>query len=160
MTRTQRIFLIGSGTIALIVVVALAYIANSTVPESALVPKYPLPTVLLDGQTISVSIADTEATRERGLGGRSGLADHEGMLFVFPQDGYYAFWMKDMEFSIDMVWLSAQGKVVFIEQNVAPSTYPNAFQPTSPARYVIELPAGFVQQYNIKIGDSAVLPKV
>lgn len=116
------------------------------------------PVVVLDGQTIQVTIAQDDATRELGLGGRTGLGSHEGMLFVFQQDGYYAFWMKDMKFSIDMVWFSADGTVVYIQPDVSPSTYPDAFKPSVPERYVLELPAGFAAQYNVHVGDRATLP--
>src|SRR3990167_10987110 len=100
-------------------------------------------TIQLNGQTIRVSVADTETAREQGLSGRAGLATDEGMLFVFLKDGKYAFWMKDMLFSIDILWLSSDGAVVFMAKNVSPDTYPRAFAPDGPARYVLELPAGF-----------------
>jgi uncharacterized membrane protein (UPF0127 family) len=160
MTTLQRNVLIVTGLCAAGVIVAAVFFARSAVPEGALLPSRPLPVVSLGGQSVSVSVADTDATRQQGLSGRAGLGDHEGKLFVFPSDGYYAFWMKDMRFSIDMVWLSARGTVVFIKANVSPDTFPQAFRPNSPARYVVELPAGFVSQYNIKNGDSAVLPQL
>lgn len=114
-------------------------------------------TVILDGQTIHVSVADTDAERAQGLSGSSGLAPDEGMLFVFPVDGKYAFWMKDMLFSIDMVWLSSDGNVRYIVRNASPDTYPQTFVSTSLARYVLELPAGFAKQYNVQVGDTARL---
>lgn len=160
MPNLQRILLFVSGALAASILGAVVFFANSTAPERVLLPKYPQPTVGIGGQSVSVSIADTDATRQRGLGGRAGLGDREGMLFLFPRDGYYAFWMKDMRFSIDIVWLDASGGVVFIKKSVSPDTYPQAFRPNSPARYVLELPAGFTSQYNIKIGDRAVLPKL
>jgi uncharacterized membrane protein (UPF0127 family) len=113
--------------------------------------------VVLAGQTIHVSIADTPALQEKGLGGRTSLAPNEGMLFVFPESGEYAFWMKDMRFSIDIVWLSDDGAVVYMAQNVSPDTYPQTFIPNEPARYVLELPAGWAKAYTMKIGDSARL---
>lgn len=112
-----------------------------------------LQTIELKGQTIRVSVADTENARGQGLSGRAGLAVDEGMLFVFPQDGKYAFWMKDMRFSIDILWLSADGGVVYMAQNVSPDTYPQDFVPNTPARYVLELPAGYVKEYTVSIGD-------
>jgi uncharacterized protein len=111
--------------------------------------------IALDGSTIRVSIADNDATRELGLGGRAGLAPDEGMLFIFPQDGIYAFWMKDMHFSIDMIWLSAGGAVVYMAQNISPDTYPKDFGPATPARYVLELLAGYAKQHGVQIGDVA-----
>lgn len=114
-------------------------------------------TVALDGKTIHVTIADTESARERGLGGRAELAPDEGMLFVFPSDGNYAFWMKDMSFPIDIIWLAADGTIVHIEQAVSPATYPETFAPETPARYVLELPAGYAKAYTVKVGDKAAL---
>src|SRR3989344_601909 len=112
-----------------------------------------LRTIDLKGQTIRISIADTETARQQGLSGRAGLAADEGMLFVFPEDGTYAFWMKDMLFSIDIVWMSADGRVVYMAENVSPDTYPQVFRPDVPARYVLELPAGYVKEYNVVVGD-------
>jgi len=112
-----------------------------------------LHTVQLDGQTIQVTIANTQASRAQGLGGRTGLANDEGMLFVFAQDGVYPFWMKDMLFSIDIIWLSDSGAVIYIAPDISPTTYPATFGPREPARYVIELLAGWASAHNVKIGD-------
>ena len=117
------------------------------------------PQVLIDGQTIDVTLALTPADQERGLGGRTGLASHEGMLFVFPTDSHNMFWMKDMEFSIDMIWFSSNGTVIYIQPNVAPDTYPEAFGPQGLSRYVLEVPANFASSNHIQIGDKAVLPQ-
>lgn len=112
-----------------------------------------LRTIELKGQTIRVSVADTESARGQGLSGRAGLAADEGMLFVFPEDGEYAFWMKDMLFPIDILWISADGTVVYMAENVSPDTYPQSFRPNAPARYVLELPAGYAEAHAVEIGD-------
>lgn len=112
-----------------------------------------LRTIQLKGQSIRISIADTETARQQGLSGRAGLAADEGMLFVFPEDGKYAFWMKDMLFSIDILWLSGDGAVVYMAENVSPDTYPQNFQPLVSARYALELPAGYAKEYNVVVGD-------
>ncbi|HCM43539.1 TPA: hypothetical protein DIS55_01130 [Candidatus Kaiserbacteria bacterium] len=104
-------------------------------------------------QTVRVTVADTPESRERGLSGRDGLASDEGMLFVFQNDGYHTFWMKDMLFSIDIIWLSHEGTVVDIAKDVSPDTFPMSFSPRAFARYVLELPARFVEEYTIQIGD-------
>ncbi len=109
--------------------------------------------VTLDGQLIHVTVADTPAARAQGLGGRGGLAYDEGMLFVFDQDGKYSFWMKDMFFSIDMLWLDADGRIVYMAQSVSPQTYPETFTPDTPARYVLELPAGYAAANHVQVGD-------
>ena len=108
-------------------------------------------------QTVRVTIADTPESRERGLSGRDGLASDEGMLFVFPNDEYHMFWMKDMLFSIDIVWLSRDKTVVDIAEDVSPDTFPSSFSPRALARYVLELPAGFVEEYTVQIGDEVQL---
>ncbi len=127
-------------------------ISYSPVPAAPAQPQG-LRTIQLGRQTIRVSVADTESTRKQGLSGRSGLAGDEGMLFVFPKDGNYAFWMKDMRFSIDILWLSSDGVVVYMAQNVSPDTYPQNFAPNTPARYVLELPAGYAGAHTLEIGD-------
>src|SRR3989344_1111426 len=112
-----------------------------------------LQTIQLKGETIRVSVADTPSQREQGLSGRAGLAEDEGMLFVFPKDGNYAFWMKDMRFSIDILWISANGSVVYMAQNLSPDTYPENFNPKTLTRYVLELPAGHAKAHMVGIGD-------
>ncbi len=100
-----------------------------------------------------VDIADTSALREQGLSGRSELKENEGMLFVFPEDGVYTFWMKDMSFSIDMIWISKSGTVVHVENAATPRSYPETFGPDVPARYVLEVSAGFSEAHGVSVGD-------
>ena len=109
--------------------------------------------VQVGGNTIRVSVADTPEKREKGLSGREGLLSDEGMLFTFEDDGYYAFWMKDMRFPIDILWISRGGTIVDMQENVSPETYPAAFAPRTKARYVVELPAGYVEEHAVRIGD-------
>ncbi|MEN9561523.1 MAG: hypothetical protein RIQ56_796, partial [Candidatus Parcubacteria bacterium] len=110
-------------------------------------------TVYVDGNKILADVVKTETDRARGLGGRESLTDDTGMLFLFPEDGYHSFWMKDMRFSIDILWLSATGTIVHIEPSVSPDTYPRSFSSLAPARYVLELPAGFSSQHDIRVGE-------
>lgn len=115
-------------------------------------------TLTLDGASVHVTLARTPAELEEGLGSRNSLAPDEGMLFVFPEDGKYAFWMKDMSFSIDIIWLAADGKVVYVVPNLSPSTYPRNYTPPQPARFVLEVPAGWAAAHKVRIGDVAQLP--
>ena len=114
-------------------------------------------TVKIGNTIYKVDIADTEVEREQGLSGRPSLARDSGMLFVFPEKRPYAFWMKDMQFPIDIVWADVDGKVITIASNVAPDTYPKSFFPSAPARYVVELPAGFAAANGIVEGGQIVL---
>jgi uncharacterized membrane protein (UPF0127 family) len=102
--------------------------------------------------SLRIDYALTEAERERGLGGRETLPNDYAMLFVFPRDGMYGFWMKDTLVPLDMFWLNAQGQVVAIARDVATSTYPGVFYPTAPARYVLETSAGFASAHGVATG--------
>src|SRR5262249_24819352 len=114
--------------------------------------------IVVSDQSVYVSIADTEAAREQGLGGRASLAPDEGMLFVFPIEGQYPFWMKDMKFPIDIVWIETDGTVFYIKDSVDPDTYPDTFAPDAAiARYVLELPAGYASAHNLQVGDQTQL---
>lgn len=109
------------------------------------------------GRSIRADLAVTEVQKERGLSGRTSLSDEEGMLFIFDTDGRHAFWMKDMRIAIDIVWIGADGSVVYIVPNLSPSTYPAVFAPDAPARYVLELSAGWTERHGLKAGDEVVL---
>lgn len=126
-------------------------LSSSALPDFA---GYKTSLIHIDGQALRVAIADTEALRSLGLGNREGLPDGEGMLFVFGEDKEHAFWMKDMRFSIDMLWISRDGLIVYTAENISASTYPENFVPTSPARYVLELPAGYANKRGFKVGDT------
>lgn len=145
----MRVRALALAGVPLVVLVAAVMIAVHTRPQ-------PQPDSLLIGRAaVQVELATTSAARERGLGGRDRLAPGSGMLFVFPDAAPHAFWMKDMRFSIDMVWLDAAGRVISIQQAVSPATYPATFDAPAPSRYVLELPAGFAQAYTIERGSEA-----
>ena len=74
------------------------------------------------------------------------------MAFVFPEEGFYGFWMKDMLVSLDIIWLSKEGFVVHIEENASPATYPNVSFPPKPAQYVLEMRSGAVEAYALTVG--------
>ena len=112
--------------------------------------------------TINVEVESTDASREQGLSGRTSLAPGNGMLFVFQQDGDWGFWMKDMNFPIDIIFISATqtpnvGAVVSVAANASPAGYlenpPQVFYPPLAVRYVLEVPAGFALAHNI-VGGS------
>lgn len=109
--------------------------------------------VTLKEVEVRVDIADTEGLRSQGLSGRKSLADDEGMLFVFDAPGIYSFWMKDMHFPIDIIWIDADKQVVQTTQHASPESYPNTFFPQVPVQYVLEVPSGFVQEHSVGIGN-------
>jgi len=122
----------------------------STIPANI---KY----VEIGGQKIKVDPALTEAEQTQGLSGRQNLLPDTGMLFVFNKPGYYPFWMPDMNFSIDMIWLTADMKVDYIEKNATPESYPAIFGPKdNNTLYVLEVPSGFANNNHLQIGDGVV----
>jgi uncharacterized protein len=77
------------------------------------------------------------------------------MLFVFDTDDYHGIWMKDMNYSIDIIWLDSGKTVVYMAEDVSPDTYPEVFRPDVPARYVVELSAGAAHRHGITEGQVA-----
>lgn len=120
-------------------------------------PRDAEPSVVIGGVRVRVDIADTPEERVNGLSGREHLAQGEGMLFIFPTDDHHGIWMKDMNFSIDIIWLSAEGRVVDIAPHVSPETYPASFSPRDVARNVLEVPAGFAKSHGIAVGAEATI---
>jgi uncharacterized membrane protein (UPF0127 family) len=104
------------------------------------------------GQLELQEVSSPEAL-EKGLSGRQSMPESAGLLFVFPKAGEHCFWMKDMHFPIDMIWLDANKKVVTVKADVQPDTYPQSFCPTQPARYVIEVNAGVAKKSRISEGS-------
>ena len=113
--------------------------------------------IRLDGKEICVEVADNDATRQLGLGGHAPLTADQGMLFVFQEDTASKFWMKDMTFPLDIIWLADDGTITYIAQDLSPDTYPKAFGPDTPTRYVLEVNAGYAQQNDVKVGDKVQL---
>lgn len=126
---------------------ALFFLSGESVGGSAFSPNpaftEELKTILIGDMPLRVAIADTADERMLGLSGTTGLPESTGLLFIFESDSRPGFWMKDMLFPIDIIWISAKGEVVGIEHDVSPATYPATFRPTEPIRYVLEVPAGF-----------------
>jgi uncharacterized membrane protein (UPF0127 family) len=151
--RTASLFALLAAVVA-ISIVGYVFFNNESAPEAAIVPTR---TISIEGKSLRVAVADTDALRAQGLSGSDPLAENEGMLFVFAEDGTYSFWMKDMRYAIDILWLDAEGRVVHIEKGIAPETYPTSFTSHSPSRYVLEVRAGYADQHDIQIGSRATL---
>lgn len=113
--------------------------------------------VNVGGVPVFVHIADTSEERERGLSGAEKLSEDQGLLFVFERDGFYAIWMKDMAYAIDVLWLEENGTIIAAEHSLLPETYPQSFAPPRPARYILELPAGFLKKHGIQIGERVTI---
>lgn len=116
-------------------------------------------TLTLPEGDVYVELATKANAREKGLSGKTSIGDNEGMLFVFKYPGRYGFWMKDMKFPIDMVWIAEDGRVVNIEDEVDPSTFPKAFINGASAKYVLELKSGAARVEGLYLGTEIKLPE-
>lgn len=113
--------------------------------------------VTIRGTTVGVDVANTPARRAQGLSGRPELANGEGMLFLHEEPGRHGYWMKDMHFEIDILWLRA-GRIVDIAHRAAPlpagtpeSELP-VHQPRREADAVLEVPGGFARMHGWDVG--------
>jgi len=95
---------------------------------------------------------------ELGLMNRPGMKQDHGMLFVFDSDGQRAFWMKNMHFSLDILWINREGRIVYIGRNIpACSADPcPVYAPAEAARWVLELNSGYTASHGWKLGDKIV----
>lgn len=103
---------------------------------------------------LSVEVADTVEKRERGLSGHRKLLENEGMLFIFEKSDRWMFWMKNMNFAIDILWISESGTVSEITRDVSPESYPNVFSPQDAAKFVLEVSSGWAERHGIREGDA------
>jgi hypothetical protein len=106
-----------------------------------------------NGAEFEVELAQTEAEQIQGLSGRAQLGATEGMLFVYATTTIPSFWMKEMNFSLDIIWLDQNQKIADITLNISPATFPTTFSPKKPVQYVLEVPAGTAVKNNLQLGD-------
>jgi uncharacterized membrane protein (UPF0127 family) len=117
------------------------------------------PTVTLEsgGRSYRLEIVSTAESQEKGLGGRRNMASDRGMIFVFDPPAVQCFWMKDMQFPLDIIWLNSAKKVTKVAANVSPSTYPEKYCGDDTTKYVIELNAGEAKKAGIVPGVTVKL---
>jgi hypothetical protein len=110
--------------------------------------------VAIGGKVFQVELADTPDKREAGLSGREGLDDNEGMLFIYNRPQRPSFWMKDMLFPLDIVWIKNK-KVIGVEKNIQPQDLqpPDVLTPETEVDMVLELNAGAIEKDGIKMED-------
>ena len=111
-------------------------------------------TITIKGIELKTMIVDTPEGRSLGLSDHTILHKDEAMLFIFNRVGVYPFWMKDMDFPIDIFWLNENKEIVFIKEHAEPSDYPKSYNPRTGARYVVETVDGFAHENEIEIGNS------
>ena len=124
------------------------------------VSEYGLPTETLSigkNNTLTVEIADSDASRAKGLMMRTFLPQGQGMLFVWPEEAPRTMWMKDTFIPLDIIFMDGQGKIV----GIATQAVPHDLSPLGtdrPARYVLEVPAGDANRLGLAVGQVLDLP--
>lgn len=106
------------------------------------------------GKTIKVEVVSNPQDMYLGLSGRENLCPNCGMLFAFPDKAERKFVMRNMLFPLDIIFIS-DNKVVNVHKNCQPegANYQNVYSCGMPANYVLEVNAGLVDEFGIKIGD-------
>lgn len=113
--------------------------------------------VTIDGRTVDAEIADTGPLRERGLSYRDRLEPDTGMLFVYGDASVRSFWMFEMRFCLDIIWIN-DGRIVGAAQAACPASEPDddipRFGSPVPVQYVLEVGAGWMADNDVRIGAS------
>lgn len=131
----------------------------TVLPFATPTPHLSQPLVTIGSATWLVELAVEPEERNRGLSGWESLPESAGMLFVFEGDQHLSFWMVDMNFPLDMVWIDSSCRVVDVTLD-APTPLPDQsraelprFRPSSPARFVLEINAGEFNGAQLEVGD-------
>ncbi|MBF0570503.1 MAG: DUF192 domain-containing protein [Candidatus Omnitrophica bacterium] len=113
------------------------------------------PQVCHRGNCVTVEVVSKREDMERGLMYRSHLEQNRGMLFVFTADDKHLFWMKNMHFNLDILWIGVDGRIIFIGQNIpACSSDPcPIYAPDQKSRFVLELNSGYTASHRWNAGD-------
>ena len=112
--------------------------------------------MVIDDDIFLVTVVQTKESRIKGLSGHISLDKDAGMLFVFEESGIHPFWMKDMDFAIDILWIDQNKRIIHIVSEIAPETFPKAFASQEEALYVLEIADGEAKRRGIHVGDMVV----
>jgi len=132
--------------IALLILLVLIKI-NST-------KEYPITEVCIKDSCFQVELAETLEERQQGLMYRTELQESGGMLFIFPEEGEYGFWMKNTLIPLELIYMNESFGVVEIAQLQPCKNDPcNSYLPVQAATYVLEVNEGFAGRHNISVGS-------
>ncbi len=142
-------------------VLAVAAGCSSAVKPAAATPTAPAEPLLTfhtaDGRRagVAVKVEATRPQREQGLMGRTSLDDAHGMLFVWPVDTTTPFWMKDTPIPLSVGFISADGRLLDVQDMQPYSLDLHAPPPGMVYRYALEVAQGWFQRHGIRPGDQA-----
>ncbi len=148
-------------SLAVIVGIAFVMMLPSEVEHESV--EFSRDTIKIDDIVLTVQVADTDHLRADGLMFQEELPYDEGMLFVFDDSKKRTFWMSNMQFSLDIIWINSQVNIVHIEKNVPAcnttetETCPRYDGGGKDAKYILEVTAGFVDEFNITEDSEIVI---
>lgn len=132
----------------LLVAFALSQNYGQNIPFFSKTPK-----AVINNQTFNLLLAKTDKEKRIGLSEKKSLPENSGMLFIFEKPDYYSFWMKEMKFSIDIVFIN-KNRIVTVYHDLKPPQTPEEslpiYKPDEPADMVLEINSGLAQKYNLK----------
>ncbi len=107
---------------------------------------------------VEVEVADDIDEMQRGLMGRTALAEDSGMLFVYPEEWELSFWMKDTLIPLSIAFMDSEGRIVDIQDMKVLDDTPPHYTSAKPALYALEVNKGFFEEHGVEVGDKARLP--
>lgn len=153
--NTRGLAILGLLVIAVLVAGFGGHHSNQPISKSACGAYRADKVVTIGSNKINAEVVESPIDKEKGLSGRPCIQANQGMLFVYSKSGYYSYWMKDMKFAIDIIWISTDHKTAGVERNVEPSTYPASRfinDKQHPAQYVLELKANRSTSLGMTLG--------
>lgn len=101
---------------------------------------------------LDIEIADTEYETQTGLMYRESMKDSQGMLFVFKDETEHSFYMKNTQFSLDIIYIDANLKIASFQKNTTP--FDEKSLPSGvPVQYVLEVKGGLADTWGLQVGD-------
>ncbi len=142
-----------SGVIFILIILTLVFVGQDTQTERVCIETE---------KCFSVTLAETLEEKHIGLSQTSFLAENEGMLFVYQKPLIPGFWMKDMSFPIDIIWIDEKLEIVGFEENIQPCLDKTGesceiYSPEKEILYVLETNGNLSEMYGFEIGDKIIL---
>lgn len=145
--RPSTTTILVGGVVVVVLAAAIAFMIGHFQPTTD---------VKIGTATFNVRVAKDDTSRELGLSGVESLAPTQGLLMAYDSDGIWGIWMKDMKIPLDILWINSEKKVVYMVKNAGPElSTTKIFKSKDPARYILEVPAGSIEDFGIKVGDTA-----
>lgn len=147
------LFLFG---IFLAVAVGLYFAKDYVAKMPAILDSKETSAITINGHSFKVTEVSSQKDLEIGLSETKSISSDQGMLFIFEEASYYSFWMKNMKFPIDIIYIN-QDAIVTIRNNAQPPKNNTdnlvVYFPEKPSNKVLEIQAGLAEKYGFKIGD-------